>query len=231
MYESLYLQNKGLLIKLARRYARICALDRAVSVEDLVQAGFLALVQAAQSYDPTKGKSWSSWAAWHIFGEYRRLLGLDRGRFTRADTGAAELDGPVRGCQDGGATLKDRLVDDSLPEADAALIDADLRRCVRAAIARLPEGQRQAMELCGLKGLSLRAAAEQTGIPQARLRRLYDRAGTRLCADSQLRTMVDLDERTRFHAHKGVAAFNRDWTSVTEGAALWRVAQRQETGV
>ena len=49
MYESLYAQNKGLLIVLARHYARACELDRAVSEEDLVQAGFLALVRAKQT--------------------------------------------------------------------------------------------------------------------------------------------------------------------------------------
>lgn len=38
-----------------------------------------------------------------------------------------------------------------------------------------------------------------------------------------------LDELTRFHAHKGLTAFNQDWTSVTEGAALWRVEQCKST--
>ena len=41
-----------------------------------------------------------------------------------------------------------------------------------------------------------------------------------------LDSLAGLDERTRFHAHKGVEAFNRDWTSVTEAAALWRIEQQ-----
>ena len=59
MYEALYAQNKGLLIGLARRYAGACALDRAVSVEDLVQSGFLGLVRAAQTYDGSRGRTWA----------------------------------------------------------------------------------------------------------------------------------------------------------------------------
>ena len=38
-----------------------------------------------------------------------------------------------------------------------------------------------------------------------------------------------LDELTRFHSHKGFTAFNRDWTSVTEDAALWRIEQCKST--
>lgn len=228
MYEALCEQNMGLVIELARLYRPVCALDRAVSVEDLVQSGFFALVQAAQSYDPAKGKTWAAWAAWHIMGEFRRILGIDHGQFIRPDTGAKALDRPLRNARNKGTTLMDKLVDDSLPEADAALIDAELRKCVRTAVARLPEGQRQAMELCGLRQLSAREAAVRIGMSPGRVRRLYDRAEARLSADKQLRTMANLDERTRFHAHKGVAAFNRDWTSVTEGAALWRIEQRQK---
>lgn len=228
MYEALYAQNRELLIALARRYRRICALDRAVSVEDLVQAGFFALVKAAKRYDPARGKSWTGWATWHILREYRRTLGLRDGRFTRADTGAVALDRPLPEPLGDAMTLKDLIVDDSLPEADAALLDEELRRGVRAAVARLPDPrQRRAMELCGLSGASFREAAARTGMTLSQVRRLYHLAGTRLSADRKLRAMADLDARTRFHAHKGVQAFERDWTSVTEGAALWRIEQTQ----
>ena len=229
MYEALYMQNRGLLIRLAKRYARVCALDRAVSVEDLVQAGFFALVRAAQSYDPAGDKSWASWASWHIQREYQNMLGVKHGRFTRADTGAAALDAPLQRPMGDGETLKDRLPDDSLPEVDAALLAEELRRGVRAAVARVPDlMQRRTMELCGLQGYTARQAADRLGITAVRARRLYDRASVRMSGDRGLRALADLDARTRFHAHKGVAAFNRDWTSVTEGAALWRIEQQRK---
>ena len=79
MYESLYAQNKGLLVMLARDYARACELDRAVSEEDLIQAGFLALVRAKRTYDPSGGRSWASWASWHIRREYENALCLRAG--------------------------------------------------------------------------------------------------------------------------------------------------------
>ena len=104
----------------------------------------------------------------------------------------------------------------------------ELRRGVREAVGRLEDDeQRRATQLCRLEGRSYREAAADMGLSVRRTRELCDRAGVNLARDWRLRQLANLDERTRFHAHKGVAAFNRDWTSVTEGAALWRVTQRE----
>ena len=225
MYEELYGQNRGLLEALARRYARACRLDRAVSVEDLAQAGFFGLVRAAETYDELLGKRWVDWAAWHIRHEFDRALGLRRGRFTQAHTGADTLDRPL-GDEEADTAL-DLLADDSRPGPEEALLLEELRRGVREAVERLgDERQRRVVQLCRLEGRSYREAAEDLGISVRRAYRCWDGASVALARDRRLRALAGLDERTRFHAHKGVAAFNRDWTSVTEGAALWRIEQR-----
>ena len=232
MYEALYAENRGLLNRLARQYEGACRLDRAVSVEDLMQAGFIGLVRAEQSFDPAQGKTWAAWAAWYVRRECEKLLGLRNGRFIRADTGAETLDRPVAGMDDSGVTLKDTLADDSLPDADAALLSRELADGVRAAVDRLESDRlRRAITLMQLEARSARAAAADMGVTPAQARRLCDQAMTRLHGDARLRALTDLDERTRFHAHKGVRAFNQDWTSVTEAAALWRIEQRDRMGL
>ena len=224
MYEALYTQNKGLLIAMARRYAGACAMDRAVSEEDLTQAGFLALVRAARTFDPAGGKSWAGWAAWHIRREFDRTLGLREGRFTQAQTGAEALDRPLG---DGdGETLGDLLADDSLPPPDAGLLLDELRRGVQEAVERLEDaGEREVVRLCHLEQRGCRDAAASMGVSVRQARQLDARACKRLARDWRLRRLAGLDDRTRFHAHKGVEAFNRDWTSVTEAAALWRIEE------
>ena len=229
MYESLYAQNKGLLIVLARHYARACELDRAVSEEDLIQAGFLALVRAKDTYDPSGGRSWASWAAWHIRREYESALCLRAGARVQAHSGADTLDRNVNDDDGAPATLGELLPDESLPDADAGLMLDELRRDVRAAVARLEDGkERRAVQLCQLEARSSREAAKAMGVSRRQIRQLNHRARERLSRDWRLRRLIDLDDRTRFHAHKGVAAFNRDWTSVTEGAALWRIGEREK---
>ena len=226
MYETLYEKNKGLIGLLARQYAQACALDRAVSVEDLMQAGFFALVRAEASYDPDAGKTWSAWASWNIRCEFNNLLGLDARHFTRAHTGADSLDRPANDAD--GCAMSELLADDNLPEADAALLLDETRRSVREAVARMqdPE-QRRAVQLRGLEGRSVQETAVLMGTSLAHVRHLFAQGGASLYSDPRLRAQLCLDERTRFHAHKGVKAFNRDWTSVTEGAALWRIEQQE----
>lgn len=229
MYESLFAQNKGLLIALARHYARACELDRAVSEEDLIQAGFLALVRAKQTYDPSGGRSWAGWAAWHIRREYESALCLRAGARIQAHSGADTLDRSTRTDDGVAATVGELLPDESLPDADAGLLLDELRRDVRAAVDRLEDAdERRAVRLCQLEARSCRDAAKAMGVSRRQVRQLNRRARERLFRDWRLRRLIDLDDRTRFHAHKGVAAFNRDWTSVTEGAALWRIAEREK---
>ena len=231
MYEELYAQNKALLTAMARRYAGMCRLDRAVSQEDLIQAGFIGLMRASKSFDEAGGRSWKGWAIWHIRREFESAFGLREGRITRAHTGAEALDRPLNGTDADGATLGELLADESLPEVDAALLLEELRRGVREAVERLKDdGQRRATRLCRLEGRSYREAGADMGVSARQAQALCRRAGANLARDRALRQLANLDERTRFHAHKGVAAFNRDWTSVTEGAALWRVAQREKAG-
>ena len=93
MYEELYQENRGLLRLVAWRYAAACQRDRAVSVEDLTQAGFFGLIQASKTFDPDKG-SWATWAAWAITDEIYKALGLRDGKPTKAHTCALSLDAP-----------------------------------------------------------------------------------------------------------------------------------------
>ncbi|MBQ9038112.1 MAG: sigma-70 family RNA polymerase sigma factor [Clostridia bacterium] len=235
MYEELYEQNHDLLQLLARRWAAHCERDPAVSVEDLAQAGFFGLIEAAETFDEKAGKSWFGWAAWHVYGEFEKALGYREGKPTRAHTGALALDAPVSVDDAEGLTFLDTLPDDSLPDIDAGALLDDLQKRVREAVGRLQdERQRRTVELCDLEGKPLREAAESFGVSVERARQLHRKSLQQLKKDKQLRALVDdparLDERTRFHAHKGVAAFNRDWTSVTEAAALWRVEQRERCG-
>lgn len=233
MYEALYEQNRRLLYHLAKRWAAHCERDPAVSVDDLAQAGFFGLIKAAETFDGSAGKAWAGWAAWHVYREFETALGYREGKPTRAHTGALALDAPLSVDDPEGMTFLDTLPDDSLPDIDAGALLDDLQKQVREAVGRLKhERQRRTVELCDLEGKTLREAAEGFGVSVERARKLRQDAFRQLRQDKRLRTLADdLDERTRFHAHKGVRAFNRDWTSVTEGAALWRVEQRERAGI
>lgn len=65
--ERLILDNLGFVEALARRFA-----GRGEPVEDLVQVGMVALVGAADRFDPARGVDFRSFAAPTVLGEIRR---------------------------------------------------------------------------------------------------------------------------------------------------------------
>jgi RNA polymerase sigma-B factor len=65
--ERLILEHMGFVRALARRYS-----DRGEPVDDLVQAGMVGLINAADRFDPARGTDFRSFAAPTILGEIRR---------------------------------------------------------------------------------------------------------------------------------------------------------------
>lgn len=239
MYEELYAENRGLLRALAQRWAGACVRDRAVSVEDLEQAGFFGLVKAAETYTPTEdGKSWAGWVAWYISAEIYKALGYrwraeaddQTGRYvaTRAHTGAYSLDTPLTADDPDGMTWGDVLADDSLPDPDEGVNLAALQKYVREAVERLQgHQQRVVMEMCGLQELPYEAAAAALGVSVERVRQIRGAALKKLRNDATLRENAaadaDLDLCTPYYARVTVAAFHATHTSATEKAVLWRL--------
>ena len=86
-------KNRGLIYSIAKRYYTACGQDRAVDLEDLAQAGYVGLIEAAQTYDDTKGM-FSTWATLYIRLEMRKVLGLQQ-RDPRAERDALSLDAEI----------------------------------------------------------------------------------------------------------------------------------------
>lgn len=239
MYEELYARNRGLLHLVARHYAAACQRDRAVSVEDLEQAGFFGLVKATQTYQDAAGYSWSTWAAWYISGEICKALGY---RWkpatestpahyvaTRAHTDAYSLDAPLAADDPEGMTWEDTLADDTVPEVDEAVNLESLQRYVREAVERLENPQQHTViQRCDLDGKPYRAAAEELGVSTERVRHIRDAALRQLRRDRKLRenARADIELRTPYYCKVGVKQFQNTRTSATEKAALWRIEQK-----
>lgn len=213
--EELLTENLRLLQWCAWRYRFVCERDPAYSLEDLVNAGFFGLVEAQKTYDAARG-SWAHWAVWHV----KRAMLRDAGYLREADR--LSLDRPI--AEDAEETFLDVLPSDDPPVEEAA-VRASVAEAVRAAVDRLKDArQRDVVRKVYLQGQTLSTTAAEMGCSAAYVQTLARKGLQRLAADRRLR---DLDDRTRFHAYKGVRAFQADWTSVTEAAALWRIKQER----
>ena len=216
---ELYTTNKGLLFKLARRYIHV---DPAVDTDDLVQAGYTGLVEAERTYDASKGKGWVSWATWYVKNAMQAAVGI-RGTKERAHLHAVSLDAPIGDDEDGG-TLLDTLADESLPEASSGLVESERTTAVQEAVNRLESERRETIQRYYFQRQSLAQTGEGMGLTLVETRKLRKKALNDLRRDKDIRALW-LEEGTRYYAHKGVRAFNTDWTSVTEAAAIWRIEQ------
>jgi RNA polymerase primary sigma factor len=212
---ELFRANKGLLYKFARMYSGI---DQAVDTEDLIQAGYMGLMEAERTYDESKSK-WSTWAAYYIRKAMREAVGINTTRI-RAHHHAISLDAPV-GDEEGDITLMDMLEDESLPEASSGLIRAERAAAVREAVSRLEDRRRGAVELHDLEGQSFAQIGRRWGVTRENVRQLRDRALRDLRRDWKLRR--ELDEETPYYRHVGLNRFNTTWISSTEAAAMWRI--------
>jgi RNA polymerase sigma factor (sigma-70 family) len=182
----------GLLFTLAKRYRGI---DNAVDMDDLMQAGFLGLLAAVGAWEPDRG-AWSTIASLYATKAMREALGI-RSTRQRAHLGAVSLDAPIG--EEGDATRADLLADESLPDADTALLENDRRAAVRAAVGRLEGRKRAVVEWHDLEGQTLALIGDGLGVSFQRVKQLREKAFTDLRRDRQLRRA--LDDETLYYQH------------------------------
>ena len=216
--EQLFRENRGLIGMWVKRYSSLCATT--CDADDLQQAGFLGLVRAAATWDPEQG-SWSAWASYYIRSFMLDALGLRKKRLK-----TLSLDAPLSDDADAD-TLGDLIADDSLPPVSEAMEQAEVCEAVRGAVEAIRDADaRRAIECVYLRTMSHGEAAEALGVSVARLGNLLHKGLAALARDRKLREAM-LDEETLFLKYKGVSAFERDLTSTTEAAVIWRDKHRR----
>lgn len=213
---QLWEEHHKLIRFVARRYRFACQRDNAVDLEDLLQAGAIGLMEAADSWDEEQG-AFSTWAVIHIRKRMREALGLNS-RDPNRHQGLVPLDQPVFEDNEA-ASLLDTIQDDSIPASDERLIAQDTASIVQDAIANIPdEPSRRVVELIGLQGLSVPQAASQLDMETAHARRLYGAALCRLGADSTIQALHD--DSAIYFRHKGLTRFLSDFSSTVEDVVL-----------
>lgn len=214
--QELIMQHSGLVWKWVRYYRFLCEGRADADQDDLYQAGCIGLMEAAQTFDDSKG-SWSNWASFYIRKEIREALG--RGKRLRT----VSLDAPAY--RDDDTPIVDVVEDGSIvPDIDLQ-IARETVEAVRAAVDALPEDEAAVIRAVDLQGLSRPAAARRMGITISEARKLQGRGLRTLRRNASLCALRDLDQETRFHAHKGVAAFHSSGSSVVEDLVEWRLRQ------
>ena len=85
---EVYLKNQSFIKTLSRRYSKI---DPAISYEDLLTEGYIAVMNALDSFDSQTNLSFSSHLWWNIQKRFQSVLGTDKVVEMRYEDGRTEV--------------------------------------------------------------------------------------------------------------------------------------------
>jgi RNA polymerase sigma-70 factor (ECF subfamily) len=126
--------------------------------EDCAQEVFVRLYRARETWTPDAALST------FVF-RIARNLWIDVYRSRKVRPQSASLDAPTGDAEDGARSSLAERMESDVATPDAYVVANEDQERLRAAIARLPEGQRAVLDLAGGQGLKYEQVAEILGIP------------------------------------------------------------------
>ena len=194
-----------------------------VEVQDLIQCGFLALVEAVRHFDPDEG-----WSFLTILGNCLKTAFARAGgyRTTKRDplNGCMSLNEPL-GDDTDGDTLLDMQADprDYYLTAEERIWREELRAALEGAVAALPAEEMETLYRRFAQGQTLQDVGASVGVSPDRVKRWEYNGLSRLRAGQHKKALEQfLDEYTDFYTHVGVCAFQRTGQSAVERLAIRR---------
>lgn len=172
---ELWEQNKGIIYRLARSYYRPTSPH---TLEDLVQQGYFALLQAVKSYDKEKGYKFTSYLP---FSFQSAIKGLNMDTYISLDT-------PI-GCdsEEKETTLADTIPDTStLEELERALNLTAERQAIYNALDRLEPLQRDIIVSIYFHGETLTSISKRLSRSIEAVRQRHQRILKELSKDTEL---------------------------------------------
>lgn len=180
--ETLWEAVKKLCYKIAtdffNHYTASCTAS-GVTLDDLQQESFFAMLNAAKAFDPDKGYKFTTYLHYPLQNCFKALAGIRSGTAPRPLNGADSLDKPLDDSDESGSTRGDLIPD---PAAEAAFQDAEqaefeqqLHKAVPTVLADLPDETREAVTLHHMEGATYKTTGERLGVSTERARQLCSR--------------------------------------------------------
>ena len=159
-----------------RAKAVLCA-RAGVTLEDLIQEGYFAMLEAVSAYDETKGYMFNTYIKYHLHNAFRGACGVRTSRRVILNE-AASLDRQIKDSEDEKGTLYELIPDkhNSIEEAEERLYMEQLRADVRACVEELPEGERMAVNYYFYQGYNYAQMAAVLGCKPAKGRGIVNNA-------------------------------------------------------
>lgn len=198
-----------------------------VEVEDLVQSGYIALVEAVAYFQPDEGYTFLTYLGKRLKSAFAEAGGY---RTSKRDplNDADSLDVPIG--EDYDTTKGDMLADpvDQYEDAERRIWLEQLQEKVGAAMEKLPPEWREVLRRYYWDGQTLEEISAAIGIHKSNVDNRRHK-GLRQLRRNVHRSGLDqfVEERTPFYARVGVGSFNTTHTSAVELAVIRRETLEQ----
>lgn len=155
----------------AWQFAETLPPERGLTLDDLVQIGFIAVTEAAKTYAPDGGANFLTWLSYRLKSEFRIAAGYHTHRPDPLnDRSTVRLDAPLDEDDAEGDTLGDATPDDR-EDVDAAVVEGvyqeQLRAALDDALNELPEVERAVLEGRYFRAEGREEIAVSLGLPNA----------------------------------------------------------------
>ena len=211
---ELWEQVRRFVIQQARRVPLEGRAD--VELDDLIQSGYLALVDAVANYKPEQG-AFLTVLGYRLRSQFAIATRFRSARQQRETlAGALSLDAPVSSDANAdtlGYFQEDPAGMEALENVEEKLWRKQLHEALETALAALPEQSAEVLRLRHYQGLTLADVGEIQGTTPERIRQIENRAIRHLRKPScQLRPFYDFD----FYCGTGLGAFQHTGMSIQE---------------
>lgn len=224
LYPELWEQVRRFVVQQANRRYQATEGYGGVEVEDLIQSGFLALVEAVGYFNPDGGCSFLPVlanclkTAFALAGGYRTSK---RDPLNECKSLDEPLDDPE------GGTLLDLQADprDDYEDANQRIWLEDLRRSLDSAISKLPQDEEEVIISRFFRGQTYKQIGAETGVTPADVRKNELQGLQQLRRPSAGITRF-LENNTDYYTQVSVATFQRTHTSAVELLTIKRETMR-----
>ena len=215
-----------------RQARRVCGRQgqlNGATVEDLMQSGYLAMVQAVSSYDPDSG-TFLGWLAMYLRTEFSSACGY-RGEKRDPLNDCLSLDATVS--TDGGETTFAEMTPDPTDcyaETEEALYTESLHETLERAIVKLEPSRAEIMRRVYWSGETQSDVARALGVTPQMIHRQIRSGLYRMRTGCMARRLREfLNGEANLYTGVGRRAFEREGMSSVERAVL-RLEQKQNRG-
>ena len=200
---ELWEQVRRLAYKRALRVVRALGDERAADMDDLMQAGFLAVMDAVEQYDPASGWTFATVYINRLKTAFAEATGW-RTRTGRNDPmrHADSLDRPLDATDSASDTLGDLVADplDQYEEVEERIYKDWQRETISGALAKLDSRQAETLRLRYWEQLTLKETGERLGVGGSYARQIEGQALRRLRGFREIRQMRrSVEQRTDYY--------------------------------